>query len=262
MKENRNSVKQKTVRKKTEGRAFPDVRRGQSARQIPGRNYPGHRRRRGIYGRFIKRPLDVFCALLAAILLSPAILITALLVRIKLGSPVIFTQKRPGLNEKIFKLYKFRSMTDARDADGNLLPDGKRLGKFGRALRATSLDELPELINILKGDMAVVGPRPLLVDYLPRYSRQQHRRHEVRPGLTGYAQVHGRNAVTWEERLARDVWYVEHVSFRQDVKIILQTVGMVLKRQGVSAETCATMEEFSGTKPTRRLEKEKAGERV
>ncbi len=197
-----------------------------------------------IYANYLKRPLDFVCAFVGLVVLSPV------------------TQERPGKYEKIFKLYKFRSMSDAKGENGELLPDGKRLGKFGKTLRATSLDELPELYNILKGDMSVVGPRPLLVDYLPRYSRKQHRRHEVRPGLTGYAQVHGRNAVTWEERLARDVWYVEHVSFRQDVKIILQTVGMVLKRQGVSAETCATMEEFSGTKPTRRLEKEKAGERV
>ncbi len=208
-----------------------------------------------IYANYLKRPLDFVCAFVGLVVLSPVMLVVAVLVRIKLGKPVIFTQERPGKYEKIFKLYKFRSMSDAKGENGELLPDGKRLGKFGKTLRATSLDELPELYNILKGDMSVIGPRPLLVDYLPRYSRKQHRRHEVRPGLTGYAQVHGRNATTWEERLARDVWYVGHVTFLGDVKILLQTVGMVLKRQGISSETCATMEGFRGN------QKEKEGDR-
>ncbi len=199
-----------------------------------------------IYEKYIKRLLDFICALLALIFLSPVMLVTAVLVRVNLGSPVIFMQERPGLNEKIFKLYKFRSMSDARDKDGKPLPDEKRLGRFGKVLRTTSLDELPELINIIKGDMSIVGPRPLLVEYLPRYSKRQHRRHNVRPGLTGYAQVHGRNAISWEERFEKDIWYVEHISFLGDLKIILRTVWMVLKRKGISSETCATMEGFQG----------------
>lgn len=198
------------------------------------------------YEKYIKRPIDFICALVGLIFLSPVMLVIAVAVAVKLGPPVIFTQERPGLHEKIFKLYKFRSMSDTKDRDGNLLPDEKRLGKFGRALRATSLDELPELINILKGDMSIVGPRPLLVEYLTRYNKRQHRRHSVRPGLTGYAQVHGRNMATWEERLERDVWYVEHVTFLGDVRIILKTIGMVLSRSGISSETCVTMEEFRG----------------
>lgn len=201
-----------------------------------------------IYQKYIKRPLDFICALFGLIFFSPLMLVVAILVKVKLGSPVIFVQERPGLHEKIFKLYKFRSMSDARGKDGKLLPDEKRLGKFGKLLRSTSLDELPELINILKGDMSIVGPRPLLVKYLPRYNKRQQKRHKVRPGLTGYAQVHGRNASSWEERLERDVWYVEHITFLGDVKIILQTVQAVLKRQGISSETCATMEEFKGNK--------------
>lgn len=201
-----------------------------------------------IYQKYIKRPLDFICALFGLIFLSPLMLVVAILVKVKLGSPVIFVQERPGLHEKIFKLYKFRSMSDARGKDGKLLPDEKRLGKFGKLLRSTSLDELPELINILKGDMSIVGPRPLLVKYLPRYNKRQQKRHKARPGLTGYAQVHGRNASSWEERLERDVWYVEHITFFGDMKIILQTVQAVLKRQGISSETCATMEEFKGNK--------------
>lgn len=201
----------------------------------------------GFYERFIKRPQDFLCALLATIVLSPVMLITALLVRIKLGSPVLFTQDRPGRYGKIFKLYKFRTMTDARDKDGNLLPDEKRLPKFGRKLRATSLDELPELFNILKGDMAVVGPRPLLVRYLPRYNAHQARRHEVRPGFTGLAQVHGRNAITWEDKFDWDVKYVDHITFLGDWQIILETVNTVLKREGISSTTSATMEEFMGS---------------
>lgn len=205
----------------------------------------GHKK--GFYEKLIKRPQDFLCALAAAIVLSPVMLITAVLVRIKLGSPVIFKQERPGLNGKIFRLYKFRTMTDQKDEKGNLLPDEVRLTNFGKKLRSTSLDELPELFNILKGDMAVVGPRPLLVRYLPRYNAHQARRHEVRPGFTGYAQVHGRNAITWEEKFDKDVYYVDHVSFLGDWKIIFQTVRTVLKREGISSDTSATMEEFMGT---------------
>lgn len=201
----------------------------------------------GFYERYIKRPQDFLCVLLAIIVLLPIMLITAILVRIKLGSPVIFKQKRPGKNGKIFKLYKFRSMTDQRDENGILLPDEVRLTKFGRLLRSTSLDELPELVNILKGDMAVVGPRPLLVWYLALYNEHQARRHEVRPGFTGYAQVHGRNAISWEEKFDLDVYYVDHITFLGDWKIIFQTVKTVLRREGISSETAATMEEFRGT---------------
>lgn len=205
----------------------------------------GHKK--GFYEKFIKRPQDFLCALAGIIVLSPVIFITAILVRTKLGSPVIFKQERPGLNGKVFMLYKFRTMTDGKDAEGNLLPDEVRLTGFGKKLRSTSLDELPELFNILKGDMAVVGPRPLLVRYLPRYNAHQARRHEVRPGFTGYAQVNGRNSITWEDKFDKDVYYVDHVTFLGDWKIIFQTVKTVLKREGISSDTSATMEEFMGT---------------
>lgn len=201
----------------------------------------------GPYERFIKRPQDFICALLGLIVLSPVMLITAILVRVKLGSPVIFKQERPGRNGKIFKLYKFRTMTDAKDENGELLPDDVRLTSFGKKLRATSLDELPELINMLKGDMSIVGPRPLLVRYLSRYNERQARRHEVRPGFTGLAQVHGRNAISWEEKFEWDVKYVDHISFVQDWKIVFETIRTVLKREGISAENNSTMEEFMGT---------------
>lgn len=206
------------------------------------------RHKQGFYEKYIKRPQDFCCAFLALIVLSPVLLVTAMLVRVKLGSPVIFKQDRPGLNGKIFKLYKFRTMTDKRDEKGNLLSDEKRLTGFGRALRSTSLDELPELVNILKGDMSVCGPRPLLASYLSRYSPEQRRRHEVRPGFTGYAQVHGRNAISWEEKFDLDVEYVDHVTFLGDWKIIFRTVKTVLKREGISSDTSETMEEFRGNK--------------
>lgn len=206
----------------------------------------------GPYERFVKRPLDACLAALALVCLSPVMGVTALLVRAKLGSPVVFSQERPGRidpetgEERIFRLHKFRTMTDARDEEGNLLPDDERLTPFGRALRSTSLDELPELWNILKGDMAVVGPRPLLTRYLPLYSDSQRRRHEVRPGLTGYAQAHGRNALSWEERFEMDVEYVDRVTFLGDARVVLDTVSTVLRRDGVSSATSQTMEEFRG----------------
>lgn len=199
-----------------------------------------------MYKHFFKRLIDFILSLIALIVLSPVLLIVALLVRTKLGSPVIFKQERPGLNEKIFTLYKFRTMTDAKDEQGNLLPDEIRLTKFGKLLRSTSLDELPELFNILKGDMAIVGPRPLLVRYLPLYNEHQKHRHDVRPGFTGWAQCNGRNAISWEEKFDLDVYYTKHVSLLLDIKIILKTVKVVLFREGISSETSVTMEEFRG----------------
>ena len=201
----------------------------------------------GPYERYFKRPIDILCALAAIIVFSWLYIIVAVLVRVKLGSPVLFTQDRPGKDEKIFKLYKFRTMTDARDANGNLLPDDVRLTKFGKFLRSTSLDELPEAFNILKGDMSVIGPRPLLVKYLPLYNEEQRKRHDVRPGLSGLAQVNGRNTVSWEEKFAFDVEYAKKITFLGDVKIIFDTVKVALKREGISSETSATMEEFKGS---------------
>lgn len=204
--------------------------------------------KKGFYEKYIKRPQDFCCALAAIIVLSPIMAVTAVLVRVKLGSPVIFKQERPGLHGKIFTLYKFRTMTDAKDRNGNLLPDEVRLTKFGKMLRSTSLDELPELINMLKGDMAVVGPRPLLVKYLPLYNEHQARRHEVRPGFTGYAQVNGRNAITWDDKFEKDVFYVDHITFLGDWKIIFQTLKTVIRREGISSGSSVTMEEFKGSK--------------
>lgn len=207
-------------------------------------------RKIGFYEKYVKRPQDFCCALAALIVLSPLLAVTAYLVKKKLGSPVIFRQKRPGLNGKIFEMWKFRTMTDDRDEKGNLLPDKVRLTDFGKKLRSTSLDELPELVNILKGDMAVVGPRALLVKYLPLYNEEQARRHEVRPGLTGYAQVNGRNSLTWEDKFKKDVFYVDHVSFGLDWQIVFKTVKTVLSHEGIHSETSATMEAFTGTKGT------------
>ena len=202
--------------------------------------------KRGLYRRYFKRPLDLVLSLMAIIILSPILLLIAFLVRIKLGSPVVFKQQRPGLNEKIFTLYKFRTMTDEKNEKGELLPDEVRLTDFGKFLRAMSLDELPELFNILKGDMSIVGPRPLLTEYLPLYNEHQRRRHEVRPGLTGWAQVNGRNAITWEEKFNYDVEYVDNLSFLLDLKIIILTIMKVLKREGINQEGRATMEYFKG----------------
>ena len=205
------------------------------------------RHKAGFYEKFVKRFLDFFLSGMSLIILSPILLVTAILVRVKLGSPVIFCQERPGKNEKIFKLHKFRSMSDARDENGELLPDEERLGRFGRWLRSTSADELPELFDIFRGKMSIVGPRPLLVKYLPLYNDEQHRRHDVRPGLTGWAQVHGRNLASWEDRFTYDVDYVDRVSFALDVKIIFMTIRCVLAHEGISAEGSATMEAFTGT---------------
>ena len=197
--------------------------------------------KKGFYEKYVKRPQDFCCALIALILLSPILLVLAILVRCKMGSPVLFRQARPGRNEKIFHLYKFRTMTDAKDEQGNLLPDEVRLTKFGKWLRSTSLDELPELLNIVKGDMSVVGPRPLLVRYLSRYNEHQARRHEVRPGFTGLAQVNGRNTISWEKKFDLDVEYVDNITFLGDWKIIFQTVLTVLRREGITSGTSVTM---------------------
>lgn len=199
-----------------------------------------------IYTAFFKRFLDIVLSVVALIILSPVMLVLGILVRCKLGSSVLFTQERPGKNEKIFKLYKFRTMTNKTDVDGNLLPDADRLTKFGKFIRSTSLDELPSLFNIIKGDMSIVGPRPLLVGYLPLYSIEQKRRHLSKPGLTGYAQVNGRNATTWEQRFANDIYYVNNLSFWLDVKIIIKTFVKVVKRSDVSNVDHVTIEKFGG----------------
>ena len=199
------------------------------------------------YRKYGKRIFDLCLTIPAFVVLSPVMGVTAVLVAVKLGRPVLFTQKRPGYQEKIFRMYKFRSMTDERDKDGNLLPDEVRLTPFGEKLRSTSLDELPELLNILKGDMSLVGPRPLLVQYLPLYNKRQHRRHDVRPGITGLAQINGRNSISWEEKFEYDVQYVENLSFKGDIKILFDTVFKALKKEGINSENSATMEDFMGT---------------
>lgn len=200
------------------------------------------------YKNIIKRPLDFLLALVAFIIFSPFLLITAVMVRVKLGSPVLFKQERPGLNERIFTLYKFRTMKDLRDEKGELLRDKDRLTPFGKALRASSLDELPELMNIIKGDMSIVGPRPLLTVYLPLYNEEQKKRHLVRPGLTGLAQVMGRNALTWNEKFALDIEYVNHITFLKDVKIIGKTVKQVFLKDGINMSEEEPMEEFKGSR--------------
>ena len=193
--------------------------------------------RAGFYEKYIKRLLDIVLSGCALIILSPLLLVTAILVRVKLGSPVIFCQERPGKDEKIFRLHKFRSMSDARDENGELLPDEVRLGKFGRTLRATSLDELPELWDIFRGKMSIVGPRPLLVEYLPYYTENERHRHDVRPGLTGLAQINGRNTLTWEQKFTYDLEYVQHIGFCEDINILFRTVSKVLNRSGVQVNT-------------------------
>ena len=208
----------------------------------------GDIKKKGIYARIFKRFFDILMSGIAIVLLSPVFLLVALLVRFKLGSPVIFKQERPGLNEKIFKMYKFRTMTDAKDENGELLPDEERLTSFGMKLRSTSLDELPELINIFKGDMSIVGPRPLLVKYLQLYNEYQRMRHNVRPGITGLAQVNGRNSISWSEKFDLDIKYIQNVTFKGDIIILLKTVLTVFKRNGISSETSATMEEFTGNR--------------
>lgn len=200
-----------------------------------------------MYAKLFKRLIDFILSLIALIVLSPVLLILIILGAIKMKGNPFFTQLRPGKDEKIFKLIKFRTMTNEKDADGNLLPDEQRLIKYGRILRATSLDELPELLNIIKGDMSIIGPRPLLVKYLPLYNSEQRHRHDVRPGLTGYAQAHGRNAVSWEDKFAMDVWYTRNVSFKLDVGIFFDTIKAVLTHEGISGEGSATMTEFMGS---------------
>lgn len=199
-----------------------------------------------MYRKFFKRVIDIFLSGFALLILSPLFILLAIMVRAKLGSPVFFKQQRPGKNEKVFTMYKFRTMTDKKDEEGNLLPDEKRLTKFGNFLRATSLDELPEIWNIFKGDMSIVGPRPLLVQYLPLYNEFQKRRHEVKPGLTGHAQVSGRNAISWDEKFKKDIEYIDNISFWLDVKIFFKTIKKVLKKDDISQEGQATMEYFMG----------------
>jgi len=202
--------------------------------------------KKGFYEKYFKRLFDFSVSLIAFILLFPFLVFIAVLIRIKLGSPIIFKQDRPGLNEQIFTLYKFRTMTDKKDDQGILLPDSERLTKFGKFLRSTSIDELPGLINIIKGDMSIVGPRPLLVEYLELYNSEQRKRHEVRPGLSGYAQINGRNALSWEDKFKLDVVYVNNVTFKHDIGIILKTILKVIKREGINSIHSATMEKFRG----------------
>lgn len=200
-----------------------------------------------MYAKCFKRVIDFSLSLIALIICSPLLVVLIILGTVFMRGNPFFTQERPGKNEKIFRLIKFRTMDNRKDKKGKLLPDEVRLNKYGRFLRASSLDELPELANILKGDMSLIGPRPLLVAYLPRYNEFQHHRHDVRPGLTGYAQAHGRNAVSWEDKFAMDVWYTTHITFWVDIKIILDTIMTVIKREGINSETSATMEIFMGT---------------
>lgn len=202
------------------------------------------------YSKYIKRLLDITCSFLALVVFSPLFVLLMIVGAIKMKGNPFFTQKRPGYKEKIFKLIKFRTMTNEKDENGNLLPDEIRLNKYGKFLRSTSLDELPEAINIFIGDMSVIGPRPLLVRYLPLYNEEQHRRHDVKPGLSGWAQVNGRNTVLWEDKFEMDVWYAEHVSFLLDVKIVFMTIGKFINREGISSESSATMEEFRGNQST------------
>jgi lipopolysaccharide/colanic/teichoic acid biosynthesis glycosyltransferase len=206
--------------------------------------------KKGIYEKYFKRLFDFSVSLIAFTLLFPLLFIVAILIRLKLGSPIIFKQDRPGLNEQIFTLYKFRTMTDKKDDQGVLLPDSERLTKFGKFLRSTSIDELPGLINIIKGDMSIVGPRPLLVEYLGLYNSEQRKRHEVRPGLSGYAQINGRNALSWEDKFKLDVVYVNNVTFKHDIGIILKTILKVIKREGISSSNSVTMEKFKGSTGT------------
>lgn len=207
-----------------------------------------------MYLKFFKRIFDFILSLIALLFLSPFFVIFAIVGAFVMKGNPFFTQKRPGKNEKIFKLIKFRTMSNAKDENGNLLPDEKRLTRYGKLLRKTSVDELPEIINILKGDMSIVGPRPLLVKYLPLYNDRQKRRHEVRPGLTGYAQAYGRNSLSWEEKFEKDVYYVDNASLGLDIKILFKTVFSVLKSEGISSETSVTMEEFTGTEKETEME--------
>ena len=204
---------------------------------------------------FIKRLFDIISSAAGLIVISPLLLILAVLVRLKLGSPVLFRQQRPGLGGKAFVIYKFRTMTDQRDASGNLLPDDQRLPAFGQFLRSTSFDELPELFNVLKGDMSIVGPRPLMMKYLSRYSPEQARRHEVKPGITGWAQINGRNTVSWEDKFKLDVWYVDNWTFWLDMKIIFKTIWSVIVKEGITQQGRATMDEFMGTPPKNTVER-------
>lgn len=199
-----------------------------------------------MYSKYIKRIMDLILSLIAILILLPLFIVLAIIGTITMKGNPFFFQERPGWHEKVFRLVKFRTMTNEKDEEGNLLPDEKRLNGYGRFLRSTSLDELPELFNILIGQMAIVGPRPLLVSYLPRYNEEQHHRHDVRPGLTGYAQTHGRNGLSWTEKFSMDVWYTNNVSFKNDLKIVIDTVKVVFKREGISSESSATMEEFMG----------------